>query len=610
MPRSHRRPRSLRVAFVAVALLVTGLPLGSVPAGAAAGQAEGIDVSHWQGTINWSRVAGAGKTFAFLKASQGTSYRDATYATNRANANAVGIPIGAYHFADVTKSPSNAAGARAEADWFVSVAQPRAGDLPPVFDIETNNGLGQVALTDWAMTWLERVRQLTGIYPMVYTSPSGWNTRFGTSGNVVAESGYGLLWIAHWTTNASPTVPANNWAGNGWTFWQYTSSGTVSGISGAVDLDRYEAADVSPILLRQLTIAKTSVAGRFGGVEQDGLGGFCNASCTATTRLSVGGATTTLAPQSTEPTTTWVWGGDCAGTANGAPCTLAMTADRDVTITYQPATVPVTVAAAGAGNGSVGSDPAGITCTATAGVASGTCTAPFAYTSTVTLTATPAVGSAFTGWSGACTGTGTCTVTADAARTATATFAAVSTATLSLTRSGMGTGSVTPSGGTACTSTCSSTYPIGTSLTVTQTAGSGSVFVGWTGGTCTGTGTCTVTMDAARTVTGWFAPLYTRTVSLRASSSRVAAGAAITLSGTVATSNTTWCPPGGQAVTVTVGSAVVGTATTAVNGAWSIALTPAVTATYVARIARTDPATLGNPVCGAATSSSVRVSVR
>ena len=596
--------------LVGLALLISGLPFATVSAGAAVGQAEGIDVSHWQGTIDWSRVAGAGKTFAFLKASQGTSYRDATYATNRANANAVGIPIGAYHFADVTKSPSNAAGARAEADWFVSVAQPQAGDLPPVFDIETNNGLGQVALTDWAMTWLERVRQLTGIYPMVYTSPSGWNTRFGTSGNVVAESGYGLLWIAHWTTNPSPTVPANNWAGNGWTFWQYTSSGTVSGISGAVDLDRYEASDVTPLLLRELTITKTSVAGRFGGVEQDGLGGFCNASCTATTRLSVGGATTTLTPQSTDATTTWVWGGDCAGTPNGTPCTLAMSVDRSVGITYQPATVPVAVVAAGTGNGSIGSDPVGITCTATAGVASGTCTAQFAYTSTTTLTATPAAGSAFTGWSGACTGTGTCVVTADAAKSATATFAVVSTATLSLARAGMGTGSVTASGGTACTSTCSTTYPVGTSLTVTQAAASGSVFVGWTGGTCTGVGTCAVTMDAARSVTGVFAPLYTRTVSLRASSSRVSSGASVTLSGTVGSANTSWCPLGGQTVTVSIGATVVGTATTASNGAWSFPLAPTATATYVARIARIDPVTMGNPVCGAANSSSVKVTVR
>lgn len=582
----------------------------SFPAGAAAGQTEGIDVSHWQGTIDWARVASAGKTFAFLKASQGTSYRDATYATNRANANAAGIPIGAYHFADVTKSPSAATGAKAEADWFVSVAQPAAGDLPPVFDIETNNGLGQVALTDWAMTWLERVRQLTGIYPMVYTSPSGWNTRFGTSGNVVAESGYGLLWIAHWTTNPSPTIPANNWAGNGWTFWQYTSSGTVSGIAGAVDLDRYRSSDVAPLLLRQLTISKTSVAGRFGGVEQDGLGGFCNAACAATTRLSVGGATTTLAPQSTDATTTWVWGGDCAGTPNGSPCALTMTSDRTVEITYQPATVPVTVAVAGTGSGSVGSDPAGVSCTATAGVASGTCAAPFVYTSTATLTATPSPGSTFAGWSGACSGTGTCSVTADAAKTVTATFTASVTATLSLARSGTGVGSVTPSGGTACTTTCSSTYPLGTTLSVSQSPGSGSIFVGWTGGTCSGTGACSVTLDAARTVTGWFAPLYGRTVSLRASSTRVPSGTSVTLSGTVGTSNATWCPVGGQSVTVAIGSTVVGTATSATNGTWSVLVTPTVTSTFVARIARTDPATLGNPVCGAANSSSVKVTVR
>jgi GH25 family lysozyme M1 (1,4-beta-N-acetylmuramidase) len=65
----------------------------------------------------------------------------------------------------------------------------------------------------------------------------------------LATGGYKMLWVAHWTTASSPTVPANNWAGNGWTFWQYTSSGTVAGISGRVDLDRYRRTDFTPVLI-------------------------------------------------------------------------------------------------------------------------------------------------------------------------------------------------------------------------------------------------------------------------------------------------------------------------------------------------------------------------
>jgi lysozyme len=64
---------------------------------------------------------------------------------------------------------------------------------------------------------------------------------------VFATCGHKTLWIAHWTSGSAPTVPADNWGGNGWTFWQYTSSGTVPGISGNVDLDRYRFDDLAKV---------------------------------------------------------------------------------------------------------------------------------------------------------------------------------------------------------------------------------------------------------------------------------------------------------------------------------------------------------------------------
>ena len=96
------RTRALRVAL-ATLLLAVGMPSGA--AGSAL-YAEGIDVSHWQGTISWPTVAASGKTFAFLKATQGTGYLDATYATNRSGANANGIPVGAINnIAQVCEHP-------------------------------------------------------------------------------------------------------------------------------------------------------------------------------------------------------------------------------------------------------------------------------------------------------------------------------------------------------------------------------------------------------------------------------------------------------------------------------------------------------------------------
>ncbi len=99
---------------------------------------EGIDVSHWQGPIDWAAVAQAGKKFAFLKASQDIDFVDDTYATNRAAAQAQGLYIGAYHFAQPSVEPGDAT---AEADHFLDTATPVGGDLLPVLDLEKSGGL-------------------------------------------------------------------------------------------------------------------------------------------------------------------------------------------------------------------------------------------------------------------------------------------------------------------------------------------------------------------------------------------------------------------------------------------------------------------------------------
>jgi GH25 family lysozyme M1 (1,4-beta-N-acetylmuramidase) len=64
-----------------------------------------------------------------------------------------------------------------------------------------------------------------------------------------ANAGYKTLWIAHWNVSA-PTVPAANWGGKGWTFWQWTSCGHVTGITGCVDRDRYNGSNLSPVTIR------------------------------------------------------------------------------------------------------------------------------------------------------------------------------------------------------------------------------------------------------------------------------------------------------------------------------------------------------------------------
>ena len=169
------------------------------------------------------------------------------------------------------------------------------------------------------------------------------------------------------------------------------------------------------------------------------------------------------------------------------------------TLSSGPFTLDVTRTGTGATGGTVTSDPAGITC--------GTdCTEAYAAGTSVTLYAAFATGTTFDGWSGGgCTGQAPCTVTMDQARSVTATF---STQTFPLTvntPTGTGTGTVTSTpSGIDCPGDCTETYDYGTSVTLTAAADAGSSFGGWGVTDCPGTGGCTLTMDAAKSVTPSF----------------------------------------------------------------------------------------------------------
>jgi GH25 family lysozyme M1 (1,4-beta-N-acetylmuramidase) len=229
----------------------TATPTPAPSPSSGSGYIEGIDVSHWQNTIDWAAVAGAGKRFAFMKATDGqldasgAMYVDPTYATNRAGATGNGLVIGAYHFARPDATPGDAV---AEADHFIDVAGPAAGDLLPVLDLEQTGGLGPAALQRWVEGFLGEVYARTGVRGIIYVSPAFWSNKLNNT-PALANEGYRVLWIAHWTSASQPTVPAANWAGSGWTFWQYTSSGAVPGIAGNVDLDRYRFTDFAPVLM-------------------------------------------------------------------------------------------------------------------------------------------------------------------------------------------------------------------------------------------------------------------------------------------------------------------------------------------------------------------------
>ncbi|MBA3718037.1 MAG: glycoside hydrolase family 25 protein [Actinobacteria bacterium] len=190
---------------------------------------KGIDVSNHQERIDWSRVKADGISFALIKASEGTTFADAKYRAHVTGAKAVGIKTGAYHFARPdTYSTDPAKDARAEADWFLSLAAPRSGDLLPALDLETA-GLSPDGMIEWARAWLDRVRRATGARPLLYTYPYFWEQM----GQTTAFRNY-PLWIANYGVS-EPILPA------GWrryAVWQYSASGSVDGIPGRTDLNR------------------------------------------------------------------------------------------------------------------------------------------------------------------------------------------------------------------------------------------------------------------------------------------------------------------------------------------------------------------------------------
>ncbi|MFN2593936.1 MAG: GH25 family lysozyme [Actinomycetota bacterium] len=212
----------------------------------------GLDVSHWQGAINWAKVAKSRHIFVYQKATEGTSYTDPTYQKNRQGAVANGIKFGAYHFSNPQGSTGKAAVAEAkqEADHFVAFAQPAAGDLIPALDLENSHytqAMPTKRLIKWVDAWLLEVETKVGVKPDIYTSPYFWKTKLNDSRHF-ADEGY-RLWIAHWTSAGQPSVPAQDWGGNHWTFWQWTDCAKVPGIGGCVDEDRYGSSDLTPVLI-------------------------------------------------------------------------------------------------------------------------------------------------------------------------------------------------------------------------------------------------------------------------------------------------------------------------------------------------------------------------
>jgi lysozyme len=194
---------------------------------AASSTVQGVDVSGYQGPVDWAAAKAAGIAFAFARVSDGTGYPDTEFATNWPALRAAGVVRGAYQFFRPAEDP--AAQARIFLAMLSSAGGLRPGDLPPVIDVEVTDDTTDATIQAHMQAWVDAMQAGTGRQPIVYASPSfAWHLGTGFWSYP--------LWVASWGVSC-PALPAG-WSS--WTFWQKSDVGTVQGIAGAVDLDEFD----------------------------------------------------------------------------------------------------------------------------------------------------------------------------------------------------------------------------------------------------------------------------------------------------------------------------------------------------------------------------------
>ena len=200
----------------------------------------GIDISAYQPNVDFNEVHGAGYSFVYIKATESTGYTSSEFATQWQGAEAAGMLRGGYHFFDFNASPL------AQAAHFLATCPPAKGALPPMLDLETTDGVPPAAqnVADVA-AFLHVVERATGVRCVLYINYGCWS---GTLGATEGFSGH-PFWAPSYLsgvnapppTQSTPPImqppPPQITAWSTWTFWQYSQSGQVPGVSGAVDLD-------------------------------------------------------------------------------------------------------------------------------------------------------------------------------------------------------------------------------------------------------------------------------------------------------------------------------------------------------------------------------------
>ena len=197
----------------------------------------GIDVSYWNAGIDWPKVRATGQRFAITKATEGITYKDPTFNNNWSGAKSAGLLRGAYHFFRCNVD------AQKQADYFINYVKTVKdnGELPPMLNLETNDGIAKEKIVPAVKIWLDRVESAFGKKPIIYSGQYFLQDYFVVAGGgpPAWAKDYPLLLAQYpnqYVDGMKPFLP-QGWFK--WTIWQYTNQGVVNGINANVDMDLF-----------------------------------------------------------------------------------------------------------------------------------------------------------------------------------------------------------------------------------------------------------------------------------------------------------------------------------------------------------------------------------
>lgn len=186
----------------------------------------GVDVSRWQGEIDWAKLKSQGANFAFIKATDGGDHLDPMFKTNWRRAKEAGVPRGAYHFFYWCRTASS------QAEWFIRNVPNEPGALPPVLDVEWNHQSSckkrppRETVLEKMRVFMDMLERHYGQRPIIYTSPDFYDD------NLKGAFKNHPFWL-----RSVAEHPSSRYPGRDWLFWQYSGTGLSKGVDNHIDLN-------------------------------------------------------------------------------------------------------------------------------------------------------------------------------------------------------------------------------------------------------------------------------------------------------------------------------------------------------------------------------------